>query len=138
MSSIIWLHEDALSASHPAFASGAPALHIWDDAYLRAQDYSLKRLVFIYESLCQLPVTIERADTLTLLRESPATTILIPESPNPFIRQVAAALPPEKTVTWVPAVPFVTLKKPFTARRFFQYWQKAEKSALTPGGGAHA
>ena len=65
--SLIWLHEDALCASHPVF-SAAPsvceAVFVWDDAYLQHAHYSLKRLVFLYETLCELPVTIIRGHTL--------------------------------------------------------------------------
>ena len=52
--SLIWIHEDALRITHPVFKlapNGTEALFVWDNPYFQKLDYSLKRLVFIYESL---------------------------------------------------------------------------------------
>ena len=54
----IWLHEDMLSTAHPVFEQAdfknekPLSFFIWDQEYFKAQNYSLKRLVFLYETLC--------------------------------------------------------------------------------------
>ncbi|MEG4118028.1 hypothetical protein QUA43_11195, partial [Microcoleus sp. N9_B4] len=57
---IIWLHGDCLSPEGPAFQAHpeAPAIWVWDDALIDEWQLSLKRMVFIYECLLELPVVI--------------------------------------------------------------------------------
>jgi hypothetical protein len=138
---LIWLHEDALRASHPIFAtapSHCEVAFIWDDAYLRAANYSLKRLVFLYETLCELPIVILRGDALEILSNHEAKQLYVPTSPNPWIQSVCERVAENKTVIRVADEPFVRLKTNADFRRFFQYWSRAEKSALLRNGLADA
>lgn len=145
MAHLIWLHEDCLRNDCPArHAAGANAhaIHVWDDAYLRRQYYSFKRLVFLYENLCSLDVTIYAGDTHDTLRhyinEHHITTLFVPSTPNPAIQHIITKL--RKTcadttrIDVVDDTPFVSLPKPIKARRFFGYWKKVEPYALTPAG----
>jgi hypothetical protein len=138
---IIWLHEDALRISHPVFKA-APAdarvIHIWDDAYLRGAGYSLKRLVFIYETLCAMPLDIMRGDMAAVLSDSNIGDIYMPSSANPTVKNIIETVSREKKVTVVAEEAFVTIFKPKDFTRFFQYWGKAEKSAFQHNGGADA
>ena len=61
---IIWVHGDCLSPKNPALQTypDAPAIWVWDDALLEEWQINLKRIVFIYECLLELPVTIRRGD----------------------------------------------------------------------------
>ena len=54
---ILLLHEKALRYRFDLgqTSNDFRAIHIWDDAYYRMQGYSFKRLVFIYETLLELP-----------------------------------------------------------------------------------
>lgn len=139
--SLIWLHEDALRLSHPIFTH-APAncevIFIWDDSYLQKANYSLKRLVFLYETLCELPLIMLRGGTFDILSCHAATQLYIPESPNPWINLVCKQLTPTKEVTRIGDEPFVRVKSQKDARRFHQYWNKVETLALTQNGSAHA
>ena len=138
---IIWLHEDALRSTHPVCAAapkGARIIHIWDDAYLQAAHYSLKRLVFIYESLCELPLEIIHGNTLDILQQCHADAIYIPASANPFIQKVAGTLSQCKAVTVIADEPFVTIKHPNDFTRFFSYWKKVEKTVFLSHGGSDA
>lgn len=133
MSSILWLHEDALR-EHPVKADRI--IHVWDDAYLQAQNYSLKRLVFLYETLCEIPhVEILYGDTTRILCELAPQKLIIPHTLNPFIRQQAALLSHNTEVEWLAETPFAIIRKPREYRRFFQYWKQAEKTAFLPNAG---
>lgn len=139
--SLIWLHEDALRLSHPIF-SNAPAdsevIFIWDDSYLQKSNYSLKRLVFLYETLCELPLIILRGDTFEILNFHSATQLYTPASPNPWINLVCKKLVTSKEVIRISDEPFVRIQSKTDFKRFHQYWNKVERLALTQNGGAHA
>jgi len=138
---IIWLHEEALRTSHPVFRAApteAKAIYVWDDAYFRRVNYSLKRLIFIYETLCALPVDIIFGNTPDILRELAPTTLYIPATNNPLILEIITEL---KTITSVQIYEdeaFVVPKKSADFIRFFQYWNKAEKTAFLKNGGLDA
>jgi hypothetical protein len=138
---LILLHEDALSAAHPVFAAapqGSRALFIWDDAYWQAGGYSLKRLIFIYETLCELPVDILHGDTPAVLAQLAPPALYVPTPRSPAAVQLVAEIEKRHTLHRISEAPFATIKKTADFRRFFQYWSKAEKTAFLPGGGANA
>ena len=135
---LVWLHEDALRRSHPCVAAageGATCIHVWDDAYLQAGNYSLKRLVFLYETAAEAGVEVLRGDSYLTLLHHPAAHVWIPYSPNPFIRTVAEQLQTHKRVTIVEDGAFVHLRSGPAHTRFFAYWRQAEKTALLRDGG---
>jgi hypothetical protein len=136
--SIIWLHDEALRLTHPVFATApacADAVFIWDDTYLKNSGYSLKRLIFIYETLCTVPIDIIHGDTLTMLRTLAATSLYIPYSPNPFVQNIISELSAIMEVHVVQDVPFVRVSEDIDVTRFFKYWKRAEQSALMFNGG---
>jgi hypothetical protein len=133
--SIIWLHDYALSINHPVFTiapDNSRILYIWDNEYLKAENYSLKRLVFIYETLCSLPIEIFHGDTRSLLRQLDIATIYIPATPNILLQKIISDLAKTKNVIVVPEEPFVVLKNNKEFTRFFSYWSQAKSSAFTP------
>lgn len=134
---IIWLHEDALRLSHPVFAASPPncgVFFIWDDAYLQEANYSLKRLLFLYETLCKLPLVILRGNTLETLRSHAATQIYVPSSPNPWIKSVCEQLSANKNVKQINDEPFARIKTTIDFKRFYPYWNEAKKSAFVHDG----
>jgi hypothetical protein len=135
---LVWLHEDALRRSHPCvLAAGehATCVHVWDNAYLQAANYSLKRLVFLYETAAEAGIEVLRGDSVVTLLRHPATHVWIPYSPNPFIRAVAEQLQTHKRVTLVEDEAFVHLRPSTVHTRFFAYWRQAEKTACLRDGG---
>ena len=85
-----WLHADCLNAEwiDPA---GGPAVFVFDDRQLEAENWSLKRLGFVYECLLELPgVEIWRgptAETLALLaQERDLESILTVRTPDPWLQ----------------------------------------------------
>lgn len=141
MSDIIWLHEDALRDDHPVFDAaepGAMVCFVWDDEYLQAMDYGFKRLLFIYETLLELPLAIlhgNQVACLSALAGEHNGRILVPETPNPRLQQTIATLGENGRVEVVEDRPFVTLARAPDLHRFFRYWNTARKLAMTPGGG---
>lgn len=135
---LLWLHEEALSMTHPIFKTaphGTKAVFIWDDDYFRQAHYSLKRLVFIYETLLELPIDILYGNTQSVIRECAPSALYIPATVNPSLKEIIRSLEEIACVHVVQDDPFVTLKKPMEFRRFFQYWNKAQKTAFLPNGG---
>lgn len=135
MSRLIWLHEDCLRASHNLFAAvhgdeDAKAVFIWDDAYMASMHYGLKRRVFIYEALCDLPVEIYAGDTATLLSGFAADEIITGKTPNPLLKEIMTTLRDGKKVTAIADDAFVQMDSPPELRRFFKYWNKAKKRAF--------
>ena len=134
---LIWLHEDALRMTHPIFnlaPQPAEILFIWDNDYLKKMDYSFKRLVFIYESLCELPIKIIEGNSLALLDRHPATHIFVPSTTNPLLRNMITALADKKLVITAHDEPFVKLESKSIDKRFFQFWNKIEKYAFMRDG----
>ena len=135
---LILLHEEALRVNHPVFSaapSGTKAAFVWDERYFKEANYSLKRLVFIYETLCEMPIDIIRGEPVNVVKELGPSCVYVPSSNNPTICFKIREL---KCVTQVEVVedsPFVKIKKPTDFMRFFQYWKKAEKAALLKNGG---
>jgi hypothetical protein len=142
MSDLIWLHEDALRADHPVFAAAgadSSVVFIWDDAYLQQMGYGFKRLVFIYETLVELPLTILRGDQfecLARLAGEAGGRVLVPATPNPRLQQTLERLRGDFEVELVDDVAFAMLPQEVDLKRFFRYWNKARKVAMTPGGGS--
>ena len=138
MRPLIWLHEDCLRASHNLFAHApeAKAVFIWDDAYMSAMHYGLNRRVFIYESLCQLPVEIYAGDTVATLAQLAADgrDIITGKTPNPALKEVMQRLREQTKVSAIADAPFVQMDSPPDLRRFFKYWNKAKKHAFSYDG----
>lgn len=134
MNKLIWLHEDCLNGAHNLFtgADDARAVFIWDDAYLDAMHYGLKRRVFIYESLCELPVEIYVGDTVESLRALAKTAdeIITGKTPNPILKDMMGMLRNDIKLTTIADAPFVQMDSPPDLRRFFKYWNKAKKRAF--------
>jgi hypothetical protein len=138
---LIWLHEEALRMTHPVFKAAperTKAIYVWDDGYFRQANHSLKRLIFIYETLCELPVEGIRGNTLEVVRELAPSTLYLPATNNPLIAKIINDLKTTVPVQIIEDEAFVVIKNPIEFRRFFQYWHKAEKTAFLQNGKADA
>ncbi len=138
---LILLHEESLRMTHPVFhiaPEGTRVIYVWDDMYVQRAAYSLKRLIFIYETLCELEVDILRGDTRSILQEINPSLVYIPNTNNPLILQMIASIRELMSVEMVADDPFINLKQAIVFKRFFQYWRKAEKKAFLHDGGLNA
>ena len=137
---LIMLHPEALRSTHPVFKAAptdTTAIFVWDDAYLRAANYSLKRLIFIYETLCELPITILHGTMDEVVKTYVPSTLYVPATHNPLLAAEIGRLAHLAPLQLVADEPFVMMQFKGELRRFFPYWKKAESKALLPHGGAH-
>jgi hypothetical protein len=136
MKPVIWVHGDCLNPHNPAFRAhpGVPALFVWDEALLEEWNISLKRIVFIYECLLELPVTIRRGDVAAELRtfvaEHGADSVVTIESPSPRFREIVQRLRPAFPVDVLPLEPFIDYEGEIDLARFSRYWQVARRYAF--------
>ena len=142
---IIWVHGDCLSPNSPAFEQypNAPALWVWDSALPNQWQISLKRLIFLYECLQELPVTIRKsaqaeaeesatafaAELLRFVAEQNADGIITVDCPSPKFRAICRKSSKSTTVNILPQEPFVEPTTQLDLRRFSRYWRKVEKQA---------
>jgi hypothetical protein len=136
---IIWIHGDNLNPGGPALAAypGAPAIWVWDDELLRAWRISLKRVVFIYECLLELPVVIRRGDVAEEINrfaaEHGANRVATAASPSPRFAEICDRLRATGlAVEVLDEPPFVATDRPVDLKRFSRYWAVARQSALRP------
>ena len=136
-STLLWFHEDALNLEHPVahgYDVGEHGVFIWDPAYLQAMNYGFQRLVFIYETVCELGIPIFAGDTLEVLTELArirgASFVRAPATPNPDLMRLVQDIPPTLPIEWVEDQPFVSLDRPPKLKRFFGYWKKARPLLL--------
>ena len=103
---------------------------------MAAMHFGLKRRVFIYESLCQLPVEIYVGDTVSALMQlaDRGQEIVTGKSPNPALKNIMQALRETIKVSAIADDPFVQMDSPPDLRRFFKYWNKAKKHAFSYDG----
>ncbi len=130
---ILWIHGDCLAFDSPAFQQypHAPALWVWDDALLESWGITLKRVVFLYECLLELPVTLRRGDVsveiIKFAQEHVADGIVTVESPSPHFRETCQSLRQTMQVKVLPIEAFVNYHGSFDLKRFSRYWQTAQR-----------
>lgn len=131
-SALLWLHEDCLSPTAPPFVHypTAPAIFVWDEPV----NWSLKRILFVYECLLELPVEIERGDPVEVLhtyaKKLGAARIVTQRSPSPRFAEIRKSL--TLPVEVLEPVPFVELSGQVDLKRFSRYWRRAQSSAFLP------
>lgn len=138
---LIWLHEEALRATHPIFTvapAGTRAICVWDDDYFQRAGYSLKRLIFVYETCCELPVDIIHGSTVEVITNSSPSVLYIPATNNPLLMDIVVSLTALVPVQRVADESFAAIKTQAKCLRFFQYWNQAKKTAFLTNGGADA
>lgn len=132
---IVWVHGDCLSPKNPALQEypDAPAIWVWDDALLEEWNISLKRIVFIYECLLELPVTIRRGDVVkkvvAFAQEYGADGVVTVESPSPRFEMICNAIQDTSSLeveVWLPE-PFVNYDGYIDLKRFSRYWRVAQQ-----------
>ncbi len=132
---IVWVHGDCLSPKNPALLEypNAPAIWVWDDALLEEWKISVKRIVFIYECLLELPVTIRRGDVaaevIAFAKEQGADGIVAAESPSPRFNTICNAIEDALSIeieVWTPE-PFVDYEGYIDLKRFSRYWRVAQQ-----------
>ena len=130
---IIWLHDKALSQNHPVFDNmneGTKAIYIWDEEFFKKRSYSFKRLVFIYETLCQLQIEIIKGDTIEVLKSFKPEKIITPFTVDTQINNLVEKLLKVFSVEIIEEKSFVNIGSSYEFNRFFKYWNKAKNTAF--------
>jgi len=134
--SVVWIHEDEMTLDHPAITmagEGAEIVFIWDTERHDAKAYSLKRRVFIYECAVDLGVKIIPGNPFNILREMAGEQLIYTAwSPDPDYREIIADLRDTHEVKVIEAPGLVNVPDDVDTKRFFRFWNRAKKSAMTP------
>lgn len=136
-SPILWIHGDCLRPDNPALAAypGAPAVFVFDDALIERYRISLKRIVFLYECLLELPVAIRRGDVvseiLAFAREHGATRVVTTDSPSPRFMELCQHLRRDVALEVLSEQPFLDYDGDLDLKRFSRYWRVAQRYAFT-------
>ena len=130
---LLYIHDKGLGDNQPIFSRMTPnsrALFIWDDAYFKKRNYSLKRLVFIYETLTTMPVEIVHGKTLDIVKEIAPKKVITPYTSDLELRQLMSETFKDFELELVYPKAFVHINDEFNFTRFFKYWNKAKKTAF--------
>jgi hypothetical protein len=136
MTHITWIHGDSLRPTNPAIVAypDAPALFVWDDELLTRYGISFKRIVFMYEALLDLPVTIYRGDVVEQVNAFAqlhhAHTIVTTGTPAPRFAAICQQLRRTHTVEILAEPAFVDIPANTDIKRFSRYWQVAKSRLL--------
>ena len=132
---LVWVHEDALTLTHPVMAaagSNAQPIFIWDTEEHDRRGYSLKRRVFIYECAYDLGIPIYAGNAYEILSTlSGEGPIFAAGSPDPYIREVLSDLRDFHEVKVFETEKLTQIPANTDTGRFFRFWNRARKSALT-------
>lgn len=126
---ITWIHDEMLS---PRWVKPEqPALFVFDEAWIAAERLSLKRIVFLYECLLEMPgVEVRKGDVVAeataFAARHEAERIETARSVDPRIKRQGEAL----GVGWLEPEPFVELNGSVDLKRFSRFWRKAEKRVM--------
>jgi deoxyribodipyrimidine photo-lyase len=135
--SVVWIHGDNLNPHSPALRAepNTPAIWVWDDALLTRQQIGLKRILFLYECLLDLPVTIRRGnvaqEVLRFAVEHDANQVATMDSVSPGFAAAVAEIEQQLPVTIWCEAPFVDYAGTLDLRRFSRYWRRVQHLAQT-------
>ncbi|NEQ22970.1 MAG: deoxyribodipyrimidine photo-lyase [Microcoleus sp. SIO2G3] len=132
---ILWVHGDCLSPKNPVLQTypDAPAIWVWDEKLLEEWQISLKRIVFIYECLLELPVTIRRGDVaaevVAFAKEHGADGVATVDSPSPRFETICDDIEAASAieVEVCSPEPFVKYDGYIDLKRFSRYWRVAQQ-----------
>ena len=141
---LVWIHGDCLNPLSPALQTyaAAPRVFVFDQALIAQYRLSLKRIVFLYECLLEIPrIEIRQGDVAAELaaaaRAHHCRRIVTAESVAPRFDQIRMALEREYhlSVEVIALEPFVELAPDVAAqlelKRFSRYWQSVKSRALS-------
>ena len=136
---LVWLTLDSASAIGPAAAShpAAPRIFVVDAAWLSAERPALKRLVFLWECLADVPaVEIHIGDPAAILQARAQALgcdgIAVADTPCPRVRAAAAAIARTLPIAVHEWPAFCDRSRVTDLGRFSRFWQKVSRSAMQP------
>lgn len=136
---LVWLTLDSASATGPAVLGHpeAPRLFVVDSRWLAEERPTLKRLVFLFECLADVPgLEIRAGDPGDLVpvraRAVGCDRIVHAATPCPRARRDSGRIAAVMPVSAVPWPAFCDRSRVEDLGRFSRYWQKVSRSALAP------
>lgn len=135
---VIWVHGDNLNPNNPALTlyPDAPAIWVWDEDLLDEYHIALKRILFMYECLLDMPphMVIRRgnvyAELAQFAEEHNADGIVVMNSPSPRFDGLVNALERQIPVKIMHERELVDHDGPYDLRRFSRYWRTAQDYAF--------
>lgn len=133
---IIWVHGDNLNQQARAFTlyPNVPAVFVFDRPTLKLYDLSLKRVMFLYESLIELPVEIHMGQTveevLAQAQRHHADGIVTMSSEAVGFRRRVQQLRAHMTVQVLDERAIVEDDQAYDLRRFMRFWNQVRSQAL--------
>lgn len=137
---IIWVNGDNLNPNGRVFQEypNVPAVFVFDEELLSEWNISFKRIVFMYECLLEMPVTIRRGnmvnEIINFALEHQATEIATMTSPSRrflhIIEGLEQKLDNQKNIQILTEIPLVDSDYEFDLKRFSRYWRKAKPYAM--------
>lgn len=132
---IILIHDKALKTDYLSnIDKNEKAIFIWDDNYFKQRQYSLKRLIFIYETLCEMKIDIIKGDVLQVIDSLKPDKVKTYFTADTAIRQITQNIANNYDVEIIKPQDFVKISDGFKFTRFFKYWNKAKKTAFLENG----
>lgn len=126
MKTIYWMHNYCLRED---WLKG-PSVYVFDQEQLTQEQWSLKRVGFVYECLLEMPVSIRKGDpvreVVAFAAEHEADTVVTMATPDTRILQQISALRMRTKVQIIEPEPFVRVSDQVDLRRFSRYWQRVE------------
>jgi deoxyribodipyrimidine photo-lyase len=133
---LVWITLDSASPVSPAAARfpDAPRIFVIDQAWLESERPSLKRLVFLFECLADVPaIEVHVGDPRTMLtaraRALGCDGLAVAETSCPWVRRTAADVMATIPVQVCACPPFCDRSRVSDLGRF---WQKVSRSAMQP------
>ena len=127
MSRLFWLHDESLAL--PAdYQADDLLIYIWDEDYFAQQQWSFKRRLFIYETLCELPVAIFAGKTLEVITalslEHAIDEIRVQKALDPQLQQLIDLVASELAVSQTAYPQLFADQSLKPAKRFHAYWKQ--------------
>lgn len=138
MKRLIWLHDEALALFGEQLLQADDVLvFVWDKVYFQDKGWSLKRLVFLYESLLDLPypsLQVYQGDTLEVLmqlrQEYAVDEIVTFAAIEPELNAIFQQLEKHCRLQIVDAPSLLKTPLQQVPKRFFKFWKQVETEVL--------
>lgn len=135
---VVWVHGDNLNPNNPALAlfPNAPAIWVWDEDLLDEYHIALKRILFMYECLLEMPpqLVIRRGNVFKAVtrfaEERSADGVVVMDSPSPRFDRLVRKIERQHPVKIMSERPIVDYDGPYDLRRFSRYWRTAKQYAF--------
>ncbi|MBD3767704.1 MAG: hypothetical protein IE928_07090 [Gammaproteobacteria bacterium] len=133
MKRLFWIHDESLC--QPAQATDDDLLvFCWHQDYFSQQAWSAKRLVFIYETLCTLPISIYAGDPneiFSALKETHQISELLVQRPfDPQLKDHIERVSQTHTLNYYDPPRLIDDSRLKPSKRFHAYWQQIQAKLL--------